>query len=86
MLYTTKTLTRDGITYTAEFSEPVLRVTAFKLSAAGQEIDLFRDAPKATTEEVRDSWFIKTHPALSRLADEVYERGTEVFSEVERAA
>jgi hypothetical protein len=88
MLYSTKSLTRDGLTYTAEFrdlgsEQGYHAVVAFRVEAAGQVIDAFRDAPKGWTEEALDGWFVGKFPQLSMLADEVYEQGTEVHAHVE---
>jgi hypothetical protein len=86
--YTTKTLTRDGITYTAEFREAASggyeATTSFTIEAAGQAIDVFKDAPRGWTENARDGWLCHKFPALSMLADEVYENGLEVHFEAER--
>lgn len=88
-VYSTRTLTRDGLTYTAEFhlgEEHGYRVTRFTVGAAGQVIDLLRDAPQGATEAAVDAWFIKTHRQLSMLADEVYEKGDEIRYDVVREA
>lgn len=83
----TKTLTIQGTTYTTEFrdyGDAGFLVLGMTVEAAGQVIDLFRDAPKGWTEEAVDSWFMQVHPNLSRMADDVFEHGEEVFCEVER--
>jgi hypothetical protein len=89
MLYTTKSLTRDGLTYTVEFHqgrEDGYRVTAFTIGAAGQTIDAMAQIPTHWTEAARDAEFIKQAPGLTMLADEVYEQGNEVHTHVERRA
>jgi hypothetical protein len=48
MIYVTKSLKRDGLTFTAEFhdlgsEQGYHAVTAFRVEAAGQTIDAFRD-------------------------------------------
>ncbi len=87
--YTTKTLTRDGITYTAQFrdmGDHGFRVVAFTIAVAGQTIDALKGASSHWTEDEVDSWFIRTLPHLSILADVVYEDGLEISFEEERRA
>ncbi len=89
MRLSTKTLTRDGLTYTAHFQESDLdgyRLTGLVIACAGQAIDTFRGIPAHWTVEERDAEFIKQFPALAKLADEVYDLGREVFSEEARRA
>jgi hypothetical protein len=91
MLYVTKSLKREGLTFTAEFhdlgsEQGYHAVVAFRVEAAGQVIDAFRDAPKGWTEEALDGWFCGRYRDLAKLADEVYEQGTEDHTHVERRA
>ena len=89
MLYTTKTLTRDGITITASFLEArsgYEATTALTLEAAGQVIDAFQGCPSHWTEGARDGWLCGKFPEMARLADEVYEKGREIHAQVAEAA
>jgi hypothetical protein len=89
--YSTKTLSRDGVSYTAEFHDlgsekGYHALVGFWIEAAGQEIDAFKKAPQGWTEEARDGWFCGKFRELSMLADDVYEKGVEIDSRVERRA